>query len=62
MCVCVCVCVCVKNMDNMICKGWERTWFLKNYDEKFQLEVMELNVGTPLFSIFFDFETKQQEE
>jgi hypothetical protein len=23
---------------------------------------MELNVGTPLFSITFDFETKQQEE
>jgi hypothetical protein len=42
----------VKNMDNMICKCWDKTWFLKSFNEIFQLEVMELNVGTPLFSIF----------
>jgi hypothetical protein len=52
----------VKNMDNMICKGWEKKWLLRNFNEKFLLQAIEVNVGTPLFSITFDYEIKQQEE
>jgi hypothetical protein len=35
----------------MICKGWEKTWLLKSFNEQFQLEAMEVNFVTPLFSI-----------
>jgi hypothetical protein len=52
----------VKNMDNMICKGWEKTWVLRSFNENFQLETMEANVATPLFSITFDSKIKQREE
>jgi hypothetical protein len=52
----------VKNTDNMICKGWEKKWLLRNFNEKFLLEATEVNVGTPLFPITFDYEIKQQEE
>ncbi len=43
-----------ENMDNMICKGWEKTMFLRSFNEEFQLEAMEVNVATPLFSVNFD--------
>jgi hypothetical protein len=46
----------VKNMDNMICKGWEKTRLLRSFNEQFQLEAMEVNVIRPLFSVNFDFE------
>ncbi len=52
----------MKNMDNMICKGWEKTWVLRSFNENFQLETMEANVATPLFSITFDSKIKQREE
>jgi len=52
----------VKNMDNMIYKRWENTWFLRNFNEIFLLEAIEVNVGTPLFLVNFDYEIKKQEE
>jgi len=52
----------VKNMDNMICKGWEKTMFLRSFNEEFQLEAMEVNVATPLFSVSFDYKIRKQEE
>lgn len=52
----------VKNIDNMICKGWGKTRLLRSFNGEFQLEAMEVNVATPLFSITFNFEIKQQEE
>jgi hypothetical protein len=45
-------------MDNMICKGWEKTWVLKSFNEQFQLEAMEVNFVTPLFSINFNLKIK----
>ncbi len=52
----------VKNMDNMICKGWEKIGLLRNFNEQFQLEAMEVNAIKPLFSINFDSKIKQHEE
>jgi hypothetical protein len=45
-------------MENMICKCWEKAWLLRNFNENFQLEAMEVNVATPLFLVTFDFEIK----
>jgi hypothetical protein len=46
----------------MICKGWEKTMFLRNFNEEFQLVAMEVNVATPLFSVSFDSKIRKQEE
>jgi hypothetical protein len=52
----------VKNMDNTICKGWEKTSLLRSFNEQFQPEAMEMNVIRPLFSINFDSEIKQHDK
>jgi hypothetical protein len=49
----------VKNMDDMICKGWEKTMCLRSFNEEFQLEAMEMNGATPLFSVSFDFKIRK---
>jgi hypothetical protein len=41
----------VKNMNEMICKGWEKIGLLRSFNMQFQLEVMEVNVITPLFQL-----------
>jgi len=52
----------VKNMDSMICKGWEKIGLLRSFNEQSQFEAMEVNVIKALFSINFDFKIKQHEE
>jgi hypothetical protein len=52
----------VKNMDNMICKGWENIRLLRSFNEQFQLETMEVNAIKILFSINFDSKIKQHED
>jgi hypothetical protein len=52
----------VKNMNEIICKGWEKTRLLKSFNMQFQLEVMEVNIITPLFSITFNLKFKQHEK
>jgi len=49
----------VKNMNEMMCKGWEKIGLLKSFKMQFQLEAMEVNAITPLFSITFNSEFKQ---
>ncbi len=51
-----------KNMNEIICKGWEKIRLLKSFNMQFQLEVMEVNVITPLFSITFNLKFKQHEK
>jgi hypothetical protein len=46
----------------MICKGWEKTRLLKSFNMQFQLEVMEVNVIMPLFSVTFNSKFKQHKE
>ncbi len=41
----------MKNMNEMICKGWEKIGLLRSFNMQFQLEVMEVNVITPLFQL-----------
>ncbi len=50
------------HVTRMICKGWEKTWLLRSFNVQFQLEAMEVNAITPLFSITFNLESKQHKE
>jgi hypothetical protein len=52
----------VKNMNEIICKTWEKTRLLRNFNMQFQLEAMEVNAITPLFLVAFNSEFKQHEE
>jgi hypothetical protein len=52
----------VKNMNEMICKTWEKTRLLRNFNMQFQLEAMEVNAITPLFLVAFNSKFKQHEE
>jgi hypothetical protein len=52
----------VKNMNELIRKGWEKIRLLKNFNMQFQLEAMEVSVITPLFSITFNSEFIQHKE
>jgi hypothetical protein len=40
-------------MNEMIYKGWEKTWLLRNFNMQFQFEVIEVNVITPLITFKF---------
>jgi hypothetical protein len=52
----------VKNMNEMMCKGWEKIGLLKSFNMQFQLEAMEVNAITPLFSVTFNSEFKQHKK
>jgi len=49
-------------MNEMICKAWEKTRLLRNFNMQFQLEAMEVNAITPFFLVAFNSEFKQHEE
>ncbi len=52
----------MKNMNEMMCKGWEKIGLLKSFNMQFQLEAMEVNAITPLFSVTFNSEFKQHKK
>jgi hypothetical protein len=52
----------VKNMSEMISKSWEKMGLLRSFNMEFQLQAMEINTTTPLFSITFNLERKHQEK
>ncbi len=45
-----------------MCKGWEKIGLLKSFNMQFQLEAMEVNAITPLFSVTFNSEFKQHKK
>jgi hypothetical protein len=47
-------------MSEMISKGWEKMGLLRNFNMEFQLQAMEINTITLLFSITFNLERKHQ--
>ncbi len=49
----------VKNINEMICKGWEKIGLLRSFNMQFQLEAMEVNAITPLFLATFNSKFKQ---
>jgi len=49
-------------MNEIICKGLEKIGLLKSFNMQFQLEVMEVNVITPLFLFTFNLKFKQHEK
>jgi hypothetical protein len=49
-------------MSKMIFESWEKMGLLRSFNMEFQLQAMEVNTTTPLFSITFNSEPKHQEE
>jgi len=52
----------LKNMNEMICKGWGKIRLLKSFNMQFELTAMEVNAITPLFSVTFNSTFKQHKE
>jgi hypothetical protein len=49
-------------MDGMIAKGWEKTWITKAFTLDFQVEAMEVNALTLLFTFTLEVEEYNDEE
>jgi hypothetical protein len=52
----------VKNMSKIISECWEKMGLLRSFNMEFQLQAMEVNTATPLFSITFNLKRKHQEK
>ncbi len=53
---------CIQGMDGMIAKGWEKTWIIKAFTFDFQVEAMEVNALTLLFTFTLEVENYNDEK